>query len=282
MLWAWSSPRTLLSSLRPMTATVPCKRLCILSPSQSGSAKNTSFCGSMSRIGRTATPPSIAESTSARCVASVTPDQPMHRAGKPTWRLRMASPAATPRLPPHLVTSCSNRRSAASPCFRSPFCASTRMPSWTTLSKVASPCVQLAAFVSRSSLFRWWMDTSCRRLKRSYGGSSSCTASWNHCWRHFCATWTSPSPWCWTTSRTATWRDSTLSPRTKSTSLLWPTRAFSWRSLTSIAGLTSTSASGLPCSSTWSTWAEMSWRAYSTSLTTMGQTRRLLSHGSSN
>jgi len=55
-----------------------------MSPSQSGSAKNTSFRGIMSMIGRTATPPSIAESASARCVTSGTSDRPMRQAGKPT------------------------------------------------------------------------------------------------------------------------------------------------------------------------------------------------------
>ncbi len=151
-LWAWSLSRTLLSSLRPMTTTATCRRPCILSSSQSGSAKNTSFRGSMLRISKTATPPSIAESANARCVASGTPNRPMHRAGKPTWRARTTSPVATPHRPPRPIRSCSSWRSTASPCFRSPFYASTQMMSWTTSSKVASSCVRLAVFVSRSSL----------------------------------------------------------------------------------------------------------------------------------
>ncbi len=180
LLWAWSLVRTLLSSLRPMTTTTTCKRPCILSLSHSGSAKNTSFHGSMSRISKTATPPSIAESASARCVASGIPDRPMRQAGKPTWRARTASPAATPRCLPRSASSYSSRHSAASPCFQSPFYASTRMSSWTTLSKVASPCARLAAFVSKSSLSRWQTDTSRHRLEQSYDGSPSCTASWSH------------------------------------------------------------------------------------------------------
>jgi len=155
LLWAWSSPRTLLSLLCPMTATTTCRRPCILSPSQNGSAKNTSFCGSMWRIGRTATPPSIAESASAWCVASGPPDRPMRRAGKLTWRTRMTSPTATLCRPPCLARSYSSWRSATSSCFRSPFCASTRMSSWITSLKVASPYARLVPFVSRSSLSCW-------------------------------------------------------------------------------------------------------------------------------
>ncbi len=177
LLWAWSSSRMLLSSLRPTTTMATYRWPCILSPSQSGSAKNTSFRGSMSRIGRMATMPNIAKSASARCVASGTSDWPMRRAGKPTRRARTTSPVVTLCRPPHLARSCSSRRSTASPCFWSPFCANTRMLSWTTSSKVASPCVQLAAFVSRSLLFRWRTDMNRRRLEQSYGGSSSCKTS---------------------------------------------------------------------------------------------------------
>jgi len=164
-----------------MTTTTTWRWPCILSPSKSGSAKNTSFRGSMSRIGRTTTPPSIAENTSARCVASGTSDRPMRRVGKPTWRAGMASHATTPRRPPRPTTSCSSQRLVVSPCFQSPFCASMKMLSWTTLSKVASPYARLATFVSKSSLSHWQTDTSCRQFERSYGGSSSYTASWSHC-----------------------------------------------------------------------------------------------------
>ncbi len=204
LLWAWSSPKTLLSSLHPTTPTTTFRRSCILSPNQSGTAKNTSFRGSMSRIGRMVIPPSIAKCVSAWCVASGTPGRAMRQAGKPTWRARTTSPAMTPLHPPCPTTSCSSRLLAASPCFRNLFCANTWMSSWTTSSKVASPCAWLAMFVSRSSLSRWRTDTNRHRIKRSYGGSSNYTASWSHCWRHFCAAWTSPSPWRWMASRTAT------------------------------------------------------------------------------
>ncbi len=60
------------------------KQPCILLPSQSATAKNTSFHGGMSRIRKTATPPSVAEKVSAQCVASGIPDRPMRWAGKPT------------------------------------------------------------------------------------------------------------------------------------------------------------------------------------------------------
>jgi len=250
LLWTWSLLKTLMSSLCPMSTTATCRRPCILSPSQSRSAKNTSFHGSMSRISRTATPLSIAESASAQCVASGIPDRPMRQAGKRTWRARTASPTVTSHCLPRPTSSYSSRHSAASPCFRSPFYASTKMPSWITSSKVASPYVQLAVFISKSSLFRWQTDTSRHRLEQSYGGSPSCTASWSHCWRHFCAALTLPSPWRWTVGLIATWRASMLSPRTGSTSFLWPTRTFSWRSLMSSAGLASATESGLPCSNT--------------------------------